>query len=583
MVSGPPEVELLAGRYRVAGVLGTGGMGTVVRAHDDVLDRWVAIKFLRDDLAGDGPAAARFRREARIAASLAHPGIGQVYDFSEDNGRLFIVMELLDGTDLQALVSRGEAFDPALAAGIVARVAEALGFAHAAGAVHRDVKPANIVLTKTGAVKVTDFGIASAAQQVPLTETGKVLGTSWYVSPEQARGEKAGPGSDVYALGCVLYQLLVGRPPYEAESTVAVAMAHVSDPVPSALAANAAVPPALDAVARRAMAKDPADRFADGAEMAAALEAAGAAAPSTPLPLAGLTGTLPPPPAPAGDAAAAAPTGDDAAAPTGVVAVGPPTARLDELPPAPGGAVPMDAAAPPFVAAVAGLASGGAAAGPGAPPTGDLPPAGRRGGSRRRLVVSGLLLAVLLVAATIAAVSNRQPELVPLPDWTNLTAQEAAAAATRAGLDVRSDPRSSLEAKDEVLAQDPPPGTQVPVGSRVTFVVSLGDQVKVPDVRNGTLDEATSVLSAAGLKPVVVDTREVDDVSALLEGLSGLGLGLDRLGQLFETQAVVAGQDPMPGATAVRGDEVRLTIVKVVAPDPGDRDGKGKDRNKDDD
>jgi serine/threonine-protein kinase len=577
VVSGPRGDELLAGRYRVAGVLGVGGMGTVVRAHDDVLDRWVAIKFLRDDLAGNGPAAARFRREARIAASLAHPGIGQVYDFADDNGRPFIVMELLDGTDLQALVARGEPFEPAVAAGIVARAAEALGFAHAAGAVHRDVKPANIVLTKTGAVKVTDFGIASAAQQVPLTETGKVLGTSWYVSPEQARGEKAGPASDVYALGCVLYQLLVGRPPYEAESTVAVAMAHVSDPVPSAVEANPAVPPALDAVARKAMAKDPAERYADGVAMAAALEAAGST--TAPLPAAAFTGA---PAAGTDDEAAAE---GDAAAATGVVPAGPPTARLEGLPPTPCGAAPVDAASPPFVAAVAGLAAGGAVAGPADPPTGTLP-GPRRGGARRKVIVGALVLGALLVVTI--ALSNRPPALVALPDWTGLSAQDAAAAATRAGFGVRSDARSSLEPKDRVLAQEPGPGARVPPGSVVTFAVSLGDQVKVPDVRNGTLDEATSVLSAAGLKPVVGTTREVDDISSLLEGLSGLGLGLDRLGQLLETQDVVAEQDPAPGTTAVRGDEVRLTIVEVVAPDGDDEGGKpgrdrGKDKDKDDD
>ncbi|MGH2722597.1 MAG: PASTA domain-containing protein, partial [Actinomycetota bacterium] len=260
-----------------------------------------------------------------------------------------------------------------------------------------------------------------------------------------------------------------------------------------------------------------------------------------------------------------------------------PTARLDGLPPAPGGAVPVDAAAPPFVAAVAGLAAGGVPADPGVSPTGVLSPAARRGGSRNK-VLAGLLLGILLVAAVVTALSNREPALVALPDWTSLTAREAAAAATGAGFEVRSDPQSSLEPKDRVLAQDPPPGTRVPAGSAVTFVVSLGDQVKVPDVRNGTLDEATRVLTAAGLNPAVGDTREVDDISALLEGLSGLGLGLDRLGQLFETQEVVEAQDPGPGVTALRGAEVRLTIVKVVAPDSGDRGGKsdkGKGRDED--
>jgi eukaryotic-like serine/threonine-protein kinase len=556
---------LLAGRYRVGDVLGTGGMGTVVRAHDEVLDRAVAIKFLREDLAGDGPAAERFRREARIAASLGHPGIAQVYDFSEEeDGRPFIVMELLDGTDLQVLMVRGETFEPKVAAGIVASAGEALGYAHAAGAVHRDVKPGNIVLTRAGAVKVADFGIASAAQQVPLTETGKMLGTSWYVSPEQARGERAGPASDVYALGCVLYHLLAGRPPFEAETSVAVAMAHVSDPVPSVLDRNDAVPPALDAVARKAMAKDPVERYPDGAAMAKALYAAGAASRGGAIAAAGLTaGALVHP----------------GIVPTGNVGRGPSTERLHEAPFAAAGAAVVAPVAPvPWMAADVPPAAAATAS------ADSVQPVATGAGRRSRSVVAAgalLLLGVLLLA--VFAMTRPDPPVV-VPDWTGRSAQEASDEARKLGLRVRGEPRSSLETKDLVLAQKPAARAAVPPGSEIVLSVSLGDQVRVPDVTEGTLEDARSVLSAAGLRAEVAEVREHDDVSAMLRSFEGFGLDLGALGFETETVDMVVAQDQDPDAVVLRGSTVRLTIVRQpVEPPPGEDEGRGKKRKNEED
>jgi eukaryotic-like serine/threonine-protein kinase len=556
----PDELDVLAGRYRVGEVLGRGGMGTVVRAYDEVLDRSVAIKFLRDDLAGDGPAAARFRREARIAASLAHPGIAQVYDLAQEEGRPFIVMELLDGCDLQVLTGRGAVVDPGVAAGIVARAAEALGFAHAAGAVHRDVKPGNIVLTRAGTVKVTDFGVASAAQQVPLTETGRVLGTSWYVSPEQARGERAGTPSDVYALGCVLFQLLTGRPPFQAETSVAVAMAHISDPVPSPRDANPAVPPELDSIVRRAMAKDPARRFRDGSAMAAALETTGLVPAAMSLAVADRPTD---PVAVSLDA--------EAAVRTGTVRAGPPTELLFDGEPVPLTVGPVT-------------------------PVADLPPAaGLAGGaghrSRRRLRRFAFLALLAVVgAAVVAAGMALRPRPVPpvvLPDWTGRNAQDAAAEARGMHLDVRAASQSSLRPKDEVLGQQPAPRSSVPVGSAVTFSVSLGDQVQVPDVTGGTLDEARSTLAASDLAASVSEVRPVDNLPAPLKQLRDLGLDLSSLQNLFgQTEEVVEAQDQRPGATVARGSTVRLTIVRHLVRDQGD-DGatgdaghSGKDKQK---
>ncbi|MEO7803779.1 MAG: protein kinase [Actinomycetota bacterium] len=263
-------VETLAGRYELGETIGSGGMGTVVQAHDTVLTRQVAIKFLRDDMSNDPTTIGRFKREARIAASLSHPGIAAVYDFSEENDRFFIVMELLDGKDLHQILANGP-LQPLAAAEIVAQVADALTAAHAQGAVHRDIKPANIFITEDGTVKVTDFGIARAAGHSTLTGTGAMIGTPRYLAPEQVTGEAATARSDIYSLGCVLYQAITGQAPFEGETSIAVALSHRDLPIPSARDVNPSIPQSIDDVIARAMAKSPGHRFASAAQMSRAL------------------------------------------------------------------------------------------------------------------------------------------------------------------------------------------------------------------------------------------------------------------------------------------------------------------------
>ncbi|MGH2705761.1 MAG: protein kinase domain-containing protein [Actinomycetota bacterium] len=304
--------ETLAGRYRLGETIGAGGMGTVMRGYDALLERPVAVKLLKEELAGDRETVERFRREARIAAGLSHPGIASIFDFGEDAGRSFLVMELLDGRDLHRLMAEQGPLDPSLAADIAARAAEALDHAHRSGSVHRDVKPANIFVTSSGEVKVTDFGIAHAAALAPLTVTGAVLGTPHYLAPEQAAGERATAATDVYALGCVLFQMLTGKPPYERETPFAIAAAHLNDPVPDAREANPNLPEALVAIARRAMSKRPEDRYLSAASMAEALRAmssgrVAAAIPSPPKtaawfgePAPSTPRLVPPPEAPSG-------------------------------------------------------------------------------------------------------------------------------------------------------------------------------------------------------------------------------------------------------------------------------------------
>ncbi|WP_051246791.1 serine/threonine-protein kinase [Nocardioides halotolerans] len=265
-------------RYRLDARIATGGMGEVWRATDTSLGRPVAVKVLKSEYADDPLFRSRFEVEARHAASLHHPGVASVYDVGEsallgrEDGsglpRPFLVMELVDGQPLSALLRGGRPLDPEVVRDLMAQAAEAIGAAHLAGIVHRDVKPANLLVTPDRQVKITDFGIARASDGLGLTGTGQVMGTPQYLSPEQARGATATPASDVYSLGVVAFECLAGHRPFDAESPVATALAHLNEPVPD-LPPN--VPAGLAAVVQRAMAKEPGQRFADGDAFAAAL------------------------------------------------------------------------------------------------------------------------------------------------------------------------------------------------------------------------------------------------------------------------------------------------------------------------
>jgi eukaryotic-like serine/threonine-protein kinase len=263
--------ELIAGRYELQELVGSGGMSNVFRAYDRLLERSVAIKILHEQFGRDDDYVERFRREARSVAQLAHPNIVTVIDRGEEDGRQFIVFEYIEGENLKALVSNGPLpVDEALDYGL--QVAGALDFAHKRGLVHRDVKPQNVLLTEEGQAKVTDFGIARSLDVQGVTQTGTVLGTSDYIAPEQARGENVDQKTDIYSLGTVLYELLTGEVPYEGDNFVAVAMQHVNAPVPSVLERRPDVPIRLDLAVQRAMAKQPADRFQSMDELVQELE-----------------------------------------------------------------------------------------------------------------------------------------------------------------------------------------------------------------------------------------------------------------------------------------------------------------------
>lgn len=259
MAIGVGEQELLAGRYQLHELLGRGAMGEVWRAADQVLGRPVAVKMLR---ATEGADADRFRMEAKTAASLNHPNVVGVYDFGTHHDQLYLVMEFVDGWTLAQERSLRGVLDPQDAAAIAAQMAAGLSAAHRYGVVHRDVKPANAMLTAERTVKITDFGIARFADGAAsrLTATGKIIGTADYLAPERGLGRPAQPASDVYSLGCVLYQLLTGRPPFNGATSVAVVQQHVNAALPPAVHLRPEIPQPLSDYLLNLLAKDPARR-----------------------------------------------------------------------------------------------------------------------------------------------------------------------------------------------------------------------------------------------------------------------------------------------------------------------------------
>ena len=260
--------QVLANRYQLVERIALGGMGEVWRAHDETLDREVAVKVLLPGSANDEGFLERFRAEARHSGGLTHPNIGTVHDFGEEDGSAFLVMELLQGEPLSTLIRERAPMPQGEVSDILYQAALALQAAHEADVVHRDVKPANIVVDANGYAKLTDFGIARALNEAPLTQTGEVLGTPHYLAPEQAKGEQAGPLSDVYALAVVGYEMITGQRPFSGETMVTTALAHISQPAPP-LSDDVEEP--LRTTVMAALAKDPTLRPQSAAAFAEAL------------------------------------------------------------------------------------------------------------------------------------------------------------------------------------------------------------------------------------------------------------------------------------------------------------------------
>jgi serine/threonine-protein kinase len=263
--------RVLGSRYRLVQPIARGGMATVWVADDPVLSRQVAVKILKDDLAGDEATRARFRHEAVAAARLSHPSIVSTYDTGDDDGTAYIVMELVEGPTLRRLIHDNGGLPVRDVVRLGAQVADALDAAHRAGLVHRDVKPANVLVPPRGPVKVTDFGIATSANAGDLTKTGTVMGTARYLAPEQVNGRPTDARTDVYALGLLMFEALTGHAPFGGDTDVATAMARLTTSAPPVRAERPDVPPALDHVIHRCLARDPDQRFESAAEVREAL------------------------------------------------------------------------------------------------------------------------------------------------------------------------------------------------------------------------------------------------------------------------------------------------------------------------
>ena len=268
------EGTLIAGRYEIRSHIATGGMASVFKTWDHRVERIVAIKVLRSLDKSDLRAVERFRREARAAAALAHPNAVTIYDFVEEMGQYFLVMEYIPGPTLKQVIGQQHQLPAREVLDIAAQVCAVLQVAHMRGFIHRDIKPQNIMLTSSGTgnlVKLTDFGIVRVVEDAGLTNSGIVLGTADYLSPEQARGETLTASSDLYSLGVVMFEMLAGRPPFLGPTAVSIAMQHASTNPPSLLQFNPKVPPAAERIVTQALEKEPEDRFNSAVEMQYAL------------------------------------------------------------------------------------------------------------------------------------------------------------------------------------------------------------------------------------------------------------------------------------------------------------------------
>jgi serine/threonine-protein kinase len=438
---------IVDGRYRVTGRLGSGGMADVYAAEDLQLGRRVALKLLYRRFAEDAEFVERFRREASSAAGLQHPNVVSIYDRGETDGTSYIAMELIDGRTLKQVVAQDGPLDPARAVALIEQVLRAARFAHRRGIIHRDLKPHNVMVDAEDRAKVTDFGIARAGAS-DMTQTGSIMGTAQYLSPEQAQGLPVNATADLYSIGIMLYELLTGTIPFDGESAVTIALKQVSEPPVPPSALRPGIPPALEAVVLRALEKEPARRFADADEFLTALEHARRTVPDH----------------------------------VGAVAAAMPTSMLPPLDP------PTSAYAP-YV------------------PADPLPdPEPRDGGRWWIALLAGLLIAALVVGGLLLFGKKQ----VTVPSVVGADQAQAELTLRSKGFSSDAVPRTSDRKVGTVIGQDPSPGSRVDKGKLVNLFVSAGPgEATIPDLSGQGRLAARRQLTAAGFR--IAERRENSD------------------------------------------------------------------------